>query len=136
MIYRIADSFTRYPAGRYKSDGPYTGEALREILIKLLKEEDQVYVVLDGALGYASTFLEECFGGIIREGVFDYTYLQKHMTLVSSEYPRYALDSWKYILDAEQRLDRVEMCQHEWVFDPETDGPEKWCLKCNAYKDE
>lgn len=63
----ISKDFTETPGGRYKSDGPYTGEVFREnLLYPALQEFDLVEVDLDGTLGYGSSFLEEAFGGLIR----------------------------------------------------------------------
>lgn len=65
----LATQFSRFPAGRYKSDGPYSGEAFRDdFLIPYLREHKKVVVELDGALGYGSSFLEEAFGGLVRAG--------------------------------------------------------------------
>lgn len=63
----IAKDFTRYPAGRLKTDGPYSGEAFRQnVLVPALKARTPVIVALDGPLGYGSSFLEEAFGGLVR----------------------------------------------------------------------
>ena len=64
---RIADDFSPTPAGRYRNDGPRSGEAFREdYLVPLLKENEIVVVYLDGGEGYGQGFLEEAFGGLIR----------------------------------------------------------------------
>lgn len=64
----ISRDFSETPAGRYKSDGPYSGENFRDnILYPALKKFDLVEIDLDGTLGYGSSFLEEAFGGLIRE---------------------------------------------------------------------
>lgn len=65
----IAQDFSRYPAGRYKDDGPYSGEEFRDdILIPLMNKGDKVIISLDGVRGYGSSFLEESFGGLTRHG--------------------------------------------------------------------
>lgn len=64
----IAKDFTRFPAGRLKSDGPHSGEAFRELLEQHLKKDEVVRVGLDGVLGFGSSFLEEAFGGLVRRG--------------------------------------------------------------------
>jgi hypothetical protein len=67
----IARDFSPYPAGRYGTDGKFSGERFRdELLIPALKANDKVRVVLDDTRGYGSSFLEEVFGGLIRA---DYT---------------------------------------------------------------
>lgn len=68
-IIRIAENFSRYPAGRYKDDGPYSGERFREeLLLPALNKEEPTIIDLDGARGYGSSFLEEAFGGLVRAG--------------------------------------------------------------------
>jgi hypothetical protein len=69
VTFRIARDFSRYPAGRFRSDGPWSGEKFRDdFLMPLLKKEvHRVVVELDGTAGYGSSFLEEAFGGAVRE---------------------------------------------------------------------
>lgn len=65
----VARDFSRYPAGRYKTDGPYSGEQFREkFLLPVVAAGKRARVELDGARGYGSSFLEEAFGGLIRLG--------------------------------------------------------------------
>lgn len=65
----VAQNFSRYPAGRYKTDGPYSGEQFRdEILRPVLDSNDTATIELDGVRGYGSSFLEEAFGGLVRAG--------------------------------------------------------------------
>lgn len=69
-IINIERQFSRYPAGRYETDGPYSGEKFREkFLIPALRQgKEKVRIDLDGARGYGSSFLEEAFGGLVRSG--------------------------------------------------------------------
>lgn len=65
----IATQFSRYPAGRYVTDGPFSGEYFRDNwLIPALQNEEKVTIEFDGARGYGSSFLEEAFGGLVRKG--------------------------------------------------------------------
>lgn len=75
MVYvNIAKDFSASPGGRYKKDGPNSGEEFRDnILIPKYKEaiekDEWLYVNLDGVFGYPVSFLDEAFGGlIIKEG--------------------------------------------------------------------
>jgi STAS-like domain of unknown function (DUF4325) len=69
VIIRIAQDFTRFPAGRFTGDGPYSGELFRQKLLEPhLAKGETIVVDFDGALGYGSSFLEEAFGGLIRDG--------------------------------------------------------------------
>jgi hypothetical protein len=66
----VGRDFSRYPAGRYKSDGPYNGEKFREefLLPALRGGAEKVVVEFNDARGYGSSFLEEAFGGLVRAG--------------------------------------------------------------------
>ena len=68
----VSGAFSRYPGGRFRTDGPFSGEALREdILAPALRAHESVTVVLDGPYGYTHPFLEEAFGGLVRSGALD-----------------------------------------------------------------
>lgn len=65
----IARDFTRYPAGRFRSDGPYSGEQFRDdFLVPAMEKGESVSIDLDGVRGFGSSFLEEAFGGLVRKG--------------------------------------------------------------------
>lgn len=69
MTINIVRDFSRTPAGRYISDGPYSGERFREhFLIPALRSHRRITLELDGTRGMGSSFLEEAFGGLIRRG--------------------------------------------------------------------
>lgn len=65
----IANEFSRYPAGRFSKDGPFSGELFRKKFLEPnLKLHEKILIDLDGTRGYGSSFLEEAFGGLIRAG--------------------------------------------------------------------
>jgi len=67
----VAKEFSKYPGGRYLADGDCSGERFRnEFLVPALRAHPSVRVNLDGTLGYGSSFLEEAFGGLVREAGF------------------------------------------------------------------
>lgn len=103
MVIKIAEDFSKYPAGRYPEDGDRTGEQFRkEFLEKHLNEtEEIVEVVLDGAVGYPSSFLEEAFGGLVRCG-FSVEQLKKRLKITTTETRknRYIDQIWQYIQEA------------------------------------
>lgn len=81
----IANDFSRFPAGRYKTDGPYSGEEFREKHLRpAFSREGKVTVDLDGARGYGSSFLEEAFGGLVRSGI-SVSDVSKKLDLVSKD---------------------------------------------------
>jgi STAS-like domain of unknown function (DUF4325) len=64
----VSTDFTRFPSGRFKKNGSTSGEAFREqFLEKPISEGQKIVVVLDGTVGYGSSFLEEAFGGLVRK---------------------------------------------------------------------
>jgi len=65
---RVATDFSRYPAGRFFEDGPNSGQRFREeYLAPIINDEDRIVIDFDGARAYGSSFLEEAFGGLVRE---------------------------------------------------------------------
>ncbi|MBM0748531.1 STAS-like domain-containing protein [Pantoea eucrina] len=70
MISIIKD-FSKSPYGRYPSDGDWNGQAFRtKILTPALRNSDKVVVDLTGYNRYGRSFIDEAFGGLIREDGF------------------------------------------------------------------
>ena len=68
----IAKEYTKTPGGRYISEGNFSGEDFRQTILKpaferAIVESKTLVVVLDGGYGYSPSFLEEAFGGLVRE---------------------------------------------------------------------
>jgi hypothetical protein len=104
----IAVEFSRYPFGRYRSDGPYSGERFREeFLMPALQRDDQALkVILDGAVGMGSSFLEEAFGGLVRAG-FDPNVLLGRIEIVSARDETLTKEIAGYIEEAGERRQLV-----------------------------
>ena len=103
MTISIAADFSTVPAGRFISDGPNSGERFRNDFLKRnLEEKDSVTVVIDGVEGYGSSFLEEAFGGLVREFGFKKDDLKKKLVIEFTE-PEFQIYSdmiWEYIEEA------------------------------------
>lgn len=100
-IIDIGKDFSRYPAGRYKTDGPFNGELFRStFLIPALNNNEQITVALDDTAGYGSSFLEEAFGGLVRLGYS--AKLIKSVISFQSDDPSLIEEIEEYIFDAEQ----------------------------------
>lgn len=98
----IAKDFSDVPAGRFVSDGPYSGEAFRERhLRQALTTGQKVIVTMDGSEGYGSSFLEEAFGGLVRNGHFSPQELHDRMEIVSED-QSLVDEVWRYIDTATQ----------------------------------
>lgn len=99
-ILNIATDFSAEPAGRYRSDGPASGEQFREEqLAPALQGEDRVCVDLDDLEGFGSSFLEESFGGLVRLGYFSAEQLHQKLVLKCSD-DAVIEEIWSYIDDA------------------------------------
>jgi STAS-like domain of unknown function (DUF4325) len=111
MQLSIAEKFSRMPAGRYRADGPYNAVDFRSNLLipSLLEaaENNGILVVeLDGVLGYSSSFLEEAFGGLLRDPRVTPDMVRTHLILSakSRAYEAAKLDIEQYISDAITRF--------------------------------
>jgi len=82
----LGKDFSVTPIGRYADDSDYSGEIFREkYLIPALENHDKVYVTIDEAEGYGSSFLEEAFGGLVRSKKFEREELEKKLVIVSEK---------------------------------------------------
>lgn len=98
----IANDFSPFPAGRNRADGRYSGEAFRDdLLLPALKSTEHVVILFDGAAGYGSSFLEEVFGGLVREHGYNNFALKERLTLTSSD-TLLIEEIESYIFDASQ----------------------------------
>lgn len=98
---RIAFEFSPVPAGRYPSDGPYSGERFREeFLWPILAQGASVQVDLDGTEGFGSSFLEEAFGGLVRMHRIPPRKLHELLTFKSEEDDSLPIEIWGYVDDA------------------------------------
>ena len=80
----VARDFGRFPAGRFRKDGRYSGERFREeFLVPALRKQGTVTIVMDGAAGYGPSFIEEAFGGLVRKEGFDEQTLSSRLKIVT-----------------------------------------------------
>jgi len=100
-IIEICSDFSKYPAGRYKTDGPYSGQHfLEDFLLPALKEPDTtVEVDMDGTLGYGSSFLQAAFGDLVTAGYTE-SELQERLFLKSKD-KSFVVGVWCYISEVE-----------------------------------
>ena len=101
--FQIGRDYSDAPAGRYRKDGPFSGERFREdFLIPELLKEDVVNVDLSGVAGYGSSFLEEVFGGLVRkwDGTKDELSSKLHVIATDPRKECYRLRVEKYMSDA------------------------------------
>jgi len=101
----VRDDFSFTPGPRYKIEGDYSGEEFRKLVLapavkNAIERSVQLNIVLDGTAGYGTSFLEESFGGLIREDGFEYKKLISIFTYQSNEEPELVEDINQYLLDA------------------------------------
>ena len=100
IMISVARDFSKYPAGRFLTDGPASGERFRrQILLPALSKGTRVIIDLDGTLGYGSSFLEEAFGGLVRSGPFPAEEISKRLDFVSGD-PTLVSEIWDYVSKA------------------------------------
>ncbi|MBY0383257.1 MAG: STAS-like domain-containing protein [Xanthobacteraceae bacterium] len=69
---------------------------------RALREHDSVTVDLDGTTGFGSSFLDEVFGGLVRNEGFRLDDLQKRLHIISVLDASYKVEAWESIREAEQ----------------------------------
>lgn len=103
LKYSIADQYTKTPGGR---KGDYSGEdfrikVLHGLYLKAKKENKKLIIDLDGGYGYGSSFLEEAFGGLVRqlkkEKNKTYKEMNKIIKIISNQEPALIEDIREYI---------------------------------------
>lgn len=106
----VGNDFSRTPGGRHISDGPFSGEMFRNrLLVPALANARRsgvpAVVILDGTRGYLSSFLEEAFGGLVRECGFTHAELAKLLDIraYDSYYATYRVTALRSIADARER---------------------------------
>lgn len=102
---KICDDFTDTPGGRFVKEGEFSGELFRDKILypKLMEaKEDKLIVDFDGCYGYGTSFLEEAFGGLVRE--YNVKGLLNKLIIISKEDESIPKLVTKYIRDAEDKL--------------------------------
>ena len=100
----ISKDFTETPGARYMTDGDFSGEEflnsiLRPKFIEGQKSGEKLLVDLDGVSGFATSFLEEAFGGLSRE--FGPKALHDVLQFKAEDEPGLIEEIWSYIDDCE-----------------------------------
>ena len=106
IILDIAKDFSRCPGARHPDEGDNSGQEFRNNFLKpkiqeALEKGLRLKIILDGSAGYSTAFLEEAFGGLVREDGFTLEQLAI-IDYVSDEDPTYIDDIKAYIEDAAQ----------------------------------
>lgn len=86
IVIDVANDFSRTPFGRYRTDGENSAERFRVDILEPKIEKNNIHEDFridfsKVALGVGSSFLEEVFGGLVRDG-YSKKDLLKHITVV------------------------------------------------------
>ena len=107
MIISIAKDFSTIPGARLPEEGDFSGQDFRNnVLCPALKEAiskgEVLTVDLDGTAGLGTSFLEESFGGLIRNDKFTLAILQQYINFISEEDPDYINEINQYLSEADE----------------------------------
>lgn len=111
LVYRIpvAIQFSKRPMGRHLKDGRFSGEAFREQILlpafkSLISESNgqpfSLIVDFTDVTMTGSSFLEEAFGGLIRNHDIDSGLLKKSLTIYSPRRSSLSATIFEYIDNA------------------------------------
>ena len=97
---QVATEFSKFPGPRYRSEGHDSGEEFRVDYLtprfkKALEQGIRLKIDLDDAYGYATSFLEEAFGGLARD--FGVQRVLKVLEFKSDDEPYLIDDIIRYI---------------------------------------
>lgn len=97
----IATDFSDSPGGRFIKQGPKSGEEFRKTFLEKHFSDGSnqtIKINFDGSFGYATSFLEEAFGGLVRK--FGYEKIKNRLEFISEENPTYIEKVVKYMNEA------------------------------------
>lgn len=99
----ISKEFTDAPGARNVDEGTYSGEAFLTKILKpkfeqALKENFTILIDLDNTEGYATSFLEEAFGGLSR--IYGADVVFNHLDFKSEDEPLLKDEINMYIKEA------------------------------------
>lgn len=112
MTLTVATDFSRTPGVRTLSEGDFSGEVflsnyLYPRFAEAVRQGQILTINLDGTAGYATSFLEASFGGLVRgdtaQGIpaTDLRTAQRHLKLVCTDDPYLLEEINEYMQDAE-----------------------------------
>ena len=106
----MARDFSKFPAGRFRKDGDASATAFRDdLLADALNNGEDVEVVFDGVPVFAASFLEEAFGGLVREHHMTKAFLDERLRLRADD-PVLA----DFVSLAERYIERADQAAAGW----------------------
>lgn len=107
LMLKISKDFSRTPGPRYRVEGDFSGEEFREQVLRnhvlqAINTGEKLTIDLDGTEGYGTSFLEEAFGGLIREDHLGYNEVVDTLHFISNEEEYLIDDIQSYLYDAKE----------------------------------
>ena len=109
MILDIAEVFSRAPVGRLREDSNNSGQRFREEWLRpkieeAMKQGEKLEVLFGGLKGVSTSFMEEAFGGLVREEGLSYEQLKGILELTTSkrQFRPYIKNAWRYMREASE----------------------------------
>lgn len=108
---KISTDFTTAPGPRYIVEGKHSGQEFRQTKLlpaikKAMLDGAKLLIDLDGTSGFGTSFLEEVFGGLIREDNYDLADLDAVVEFKSDEEPFLLDEIREYMTDAQRERDQ------------------------------
>jgi hypothetical protein len=107
ILVSVARDYSKTPGPRYETQGPFSGERFRAMILGKLRTADKVVIDLDGTRGYGSSFIDEVFGGLIRhsrEIGLSGSEMVGRIEILSEEDPSYLTEANQAMEDALRSL--------------------------------
>ena len=108
MKINICNDFSETPGARYRYEGDFSGEEFRETQLapkynEARRKREKLIIELDGGYGYPTSFLEEAFGGLVREYDYDPKEVNETLEFISNDEPSLEAEIRGYILRAKDK---------------------------------
>lgn len=114
----VITQFSKSPYARYSSEilpgqEDTSGQHFREkflapLLIEAIKNQHKLKVVLTGYNRYARSFIDEAFGGLIREENIQYADIKKYLVIVHDDLPSIVDLCWSRIEKAKADVEKYQ----------------------------
>lgn len=103
----VGRDFSPVPEGRREEDGPFSAESFRARFLEgAIRNNVRVRIDLSGTGGYSSSFLEEAFGGLVRNLKVPSDVIKKLIVLEAKD-PRfrtYVEEAYYHVDQASKKL--------------------------------
>lgn len=85
---KVVSNFGEKPFGRYPAHGDYSGQEFRKrLLAPALRNHAHVTIDLTGYNRYGRSFIDEAFGGLVRDEGFTSEKLHSQLKIIHEELP-------------------------------------------------